>query len=247
MRLNRYLARCGLCSRRQADILIAQKRVSIHTTDDKDIFPDVGYKVQDGDIVSLDNKIVSPLKTHTWIAYHKPRGLMCSRKDNRGRDLIYNHINVAANIQSVGRLDMNSEGLLLLTDDGDGARTLTLPANNVARCYRIRVEGVVDEACLQRLRHGSIAMGLANKGQYEEYSVPWKVKNEQQLGNYAWLNTTLHCGRWREIRRTLEALEHPVRRLIRIRFGNIKIDNLTAGEYRQLTSEEVKALLSHAN
>ncbi|MDX8377907.1 MAG: pseudouridine synthase [Mariprofundales bacterium] len=245
MRLNRYLARCGLCSRRQADVLIAQKRVSIHTADDKDILPDAGYKVQEGDVVSLDNKPVSPLKTHTWIAYNKPRDLMCSRKDNHGRNLIYDHINVAANIQSVGRLDMNSEGLLLLTDDGDGARALTLPINRVARCYRIRVQGLVNESCLQRLRQGDIAMGLANKGEYEEYSVPWKVKIEQQLGSYTWLNATLHCGRWREIRRTLEALEHPVRRLIRIRFGNIKLDNLSTGECRQLTSEEVKTLLSH--
>jgi len=234
-RINRYLAHCGLCSRREADRWIVAGRISINgkriTTP--------GVQVMENDRVELDGKKVRPNEERTYLLYHKPAGLMCARSDPRDRPLIYDTLDIAPNVQSVGRLDMDSEGLLLLTDDGDLAQRLTRPEYGVEREYRVRITGHLELKSIEQLQHGGIDIGEG------ELSVPWRIVIDAETGGHSWITTTLSCGRWREIRRTLEALNHQVRRLIRTRFGPIKLDaTLKRGGLRPLTNHEKKTLLA---
>ncbi|RMH52375.1 MAG: rRNA pseudouridine synthase [Zetaproteobacteria bacterium] len=232
-RINRFLARCGLCSRREADRWILTGRVRINGA----VVTTPGIRVGAGDRVEVDGRPVTPEPRHSYLAYHKPPGLLCARSDPRGRPLIYDRIEVAPNVQSVGRLDMESEGLLLLTSDGALARRLTSPASAIEREYRVRIAGHLSLVEIARLQQGGIEIG---KG---EVSLPWRLTVDAETGGHSWLTATLTRGRWREIRRTLAALGHPVRRLIRIRFGPIRLDDLPRGAIRPLNRGERRLLL----
>jgi len=188
------------------------------------------------DAVAVDGKQVSRASVHTYLAYHKPRGLLCSRKDARGRPLIYDKLDVAANVQSIGRLDMDSEGLLLLTDDGDLAQQLSHPSSHIPRTYRVRVGGRVELDTLERLRRGGIDLGDGVA------SDPWQVSVDAESAGHTWLTVVLHRGRWREVRRTLEACGHPVRRLIRTHFGPVALEDQAKGAVRGLRARELRAL-----
>ena len=232
-RLNRYLAKSGLCSRREADKLIAEGRISING----ERVQDMGRRVRGSDIVLADGKPVSPLAEHTYLLYNKPPGQLCSRRDDKGRDLIYKHIEVGPNVQSVGRLDMDSEGLLLLTDDGDLANLMTRPQTGVAREYRVRIAGHLSMDALEALRKGGMDIGEGEK------SDPWEVVVDSETGGHCWLTVVIRRGRNREVRRTLEAAGHVVRRLIRTRFGPLKLeDGVRKSTSRHLTAGEVKQL-----
>lgn len=231
-RLNRYLARCGLCSRREADRWIADGRVSINGEPVKTL----GVGVAPDDAVAVDGKPVAPVAAHTYLVYHKPRGLLCSRKDARGRPLIYEQLDVAPSVQSVGRLDMDSEGLLILTDDGNLAQRLAHPSSQIPRTYRVRVGGRLSLETLEKLRGGGIALGDG------ETSDPWQVTVDAESGGHTWLTAVLHRGRWREVRRTLEACGHPVRRLIRTHFGPVALEDQPKGAIRNLRARELRAL-----
>jgi len=232
-RLNRHLAHCGLCSRREADRWIAAGRISING----ETVRDMGRRVQARDRVRVDDRPVKPVARSTYLLYHKPRGLLCSRRDDRGRPLIYNSLDVAANVQSIGRLDMDSEGLLLLSDDGALARGLTHPRAGLEREYRARVAGTITLDELEALRRGGIDIGRG------ETSDPWGVSVDSETRSHTWLTLTIRRGRWREVRRTLEKLGHPVRRLIRTRFGPIRLDpDMPPGAWRKLNAPEIRKL-----
>jgi len=231
-RLNRYLARTGLCSRREADRRIAAGRINING----ETVEDMGRRVKHGDRVLADGKPVEPVSEYTYILYHKPRGLLCSRRDDRGRPLIYNELDVAANVQSVGRLDMDSEGLLLLTDDGSLARSLTHPGAKIPRCYRARITGQLDTEELGKLQTGGFDIGRGEK------SDAWDIIVDSETRGHSWITVTIRRGRWHEVRRTLEACGHTVRRLLRVSFASLQLGDLPKGATRPLRSGEIRQL-----
>ncbi|MDX8392707.1 MAG: pseudouridine synthase [Mariprofundaceae bacterium] len=231
-RLNLYLASSGLCSRREADRRIEAGRINING----ETVHDMGRRVQPGDMVLADGQPVEALTEHTYLLYHKPTGVLCSRRDDRGRPLIYDALDVAANVQSVGRLDMDSEGLLLLTDDGALARALTRPGANISRIYRARITGHPDLDTLQQLRDGGLNIGR------DETSDAWDVVVDAETGSHSWLTITIRRGRWREVRRTLDASGHKVRRLIRVEFATQKLGDLPPGAIRPLKTGELSQL-----
>jgi len=193
--------------------------------------------VQPEDQVQVDGKEAQPAAEFTYILYHKPRGLLCSRQDAQGRPLIYDELDVGPAVQSVGRLDMDSEGLLLLTDDGDLTRRLTSPATKLGRSYRVRVAGHIEIDTLEALRRGGVDIG---KG---DVSDAWEVIVDAETRGHTWLTVLIRRGRWREVRRTLEAHGHKVRRLIRVAFGPIRLDpDLPLGAWRRLKAGEVRSL-----
>jgi len=196
----------------------------------------MGRRVKPGDTVLADGKAVEPVSEYTYILYHKPRGLLCSRRDDRGRPLIYSELDVAANVQSVGRLDMDSEGLLLLTDDGDLARTLTHPGAKIPRCYRARITGQLETEELEKLQSGGLDIGRG------EESDAWDVIVDSETKGHSWITVTIRRGRWHEVRRTLEACGHTVRRLIRVSFGSLQLGELPRGTTRPLKAGEVHQL-----
>lgn len=237
-RINRYLATCGLCSRREADRWIAEGRVALNGKK----IEQPGVKIGRSDVVAVDGKVVTPALNNTYILYNKPRGLLCSRKDDRGRPLIYEHLDVSASVQSVGRLDMDSEGLLILTDNGALAQKLIHPGTRMPRQYRVRISGQLSLESLEALRKGGIDMGDG------DLSDPWDITVDAETKGHSWFSVTIRRGRWREIRRTVQARGHEVRRLIRTRFGPIRLDpGMPSGSWRKLTSGELKQLKSTAS
>lgn len=186
--------------------------------------------------MKVDGKDVTPTTRHTYLLYHKPKGVMCSRRDDRGRPLIYDELDVPATVQSVGRLDMDSEGLLLLTDDGSLAQALTRPQAHLARQYRVRVAGHLSLESLQALREGGVDIGR------DELSDPWEITVDSESGGHTWLTVVIHRGRWREVRRTIEAQGHPVRRLIRTQFGPLKLADLPPRATREIKPGELRQL-----
>ncbi|MBF0282016.1 MAG: rRNA pseudouridine synthase [Zetaproteobacteria bacterium] len=232
-RINRYLAQCGICSRREADRLIEAGKVTLNGT----IITTPGVRIMPKDKVCVEGELITLDESHTYILYYKPRGLMCSRSDAKGRPLIYDQMDVAANVQSVGRLDMDSEGLLILTNDGKLAQVLTHPSSKIPRQYRVRIAGILSLENMEKLRHGGIDMGDG------DLSEPWEFRVDAETRGHCWITVTIHQGRWREIRRTLDACGHPVRRLIRTSFGPIKLDEgMPSGARRPLNSAELRKL-----
>ncbi|MDQ6989485.1 MAG: pseudouridine synthase [Mariprofundaceae bacterium] len=232
-RINRFLAGCGICSRREADKMIEAGRVKVNG----ELVQQLGIKIQKNDLVLVDDKPVNTSETQIYILYNKPRGLMCSRKDDKGRPLIYEHLDVPANVQSVGRLDMDSEGLLLLTSNGDLLQTLIAPKNKVERKYRVKITGSLSLESMEKLRNGGIDLGRG------ELSDPWDLSIDSDKSGHSWITVSIKRGRWREVRRTLDAVGHLVRRLIRVRFGPIKLEEgMPVASWRMLTGKEVAAL-----
>ncbi len=232
-RINRFIATCGLCSRREADRWIAAGRVAINGK----VIEQQGIKVKLEDVVKVDGKVISKHEEKTYLLYYKPKGFLCTRRDDKKRPLIYNQLRIAANVQSIGRLDMDSEGLLLLTDDGALAQKLTHPSYKIPRQYRVRITSQLSLESLEKLRSGGIDMGEG------DISDPWELVVNSESKGHSWITLTIYRGRYREVRRTLKALKHEVRRLIRTQFSNMHLDQeIRPGQWRALKAGEVSRL-----
>ena len=231
LRLQVYLARCGLGSRRSCEKLIEAGRVKVNGAR-----AELGQSVDPAnDDVALDGKAVEPLRRE-WIALHKPRGYVSTRDDPRDRKTVYDLIPAElSHLFHVGRLDRDSSGLLLLTNDGKVANRLLHPRYGTAKVYRVDVEGYPDDDTLRKLVEGvKLEDGPAN-AQVVEYEGP-VGKGRHRV----WL--TLQEGRNREVRRLMEAVGHPVHRLFRSTFGPIELGNLGSGRWRRLSEAEIASL-----
>ena len=231
-RIAKRIARAGVCSRREAERRIFEGRVRLNGR----TLPDPAVNVRPDDLVEVDGApLPDPEPARLW-RYHKPPGLVTTDRDPEGRQTVFDSLPAhLPRVVSVGRLDLASEGLLLLTNDGGLARDLELPARGWVRRYRARVRGRVDEARLARLaggveidgqRYGSIAASL----------------DEQRSGN-AWLTVSLAEGRNREVRLVLEYLGHPVNRLIRIAYGPFQLGNLPRSAVAEIRRKAIREQL----
>jgi 23S rRNA pseudouridine2605 synthase len=218
-RIAKYLARAGIASRREAERLIAEGRVRVNGT----ILDTPAFKVRPGAVILLDGKpIAAPEAPKLW-RYHKPRGLVTSHRDELGRPTVFENLPQGLpRVVSVGRLDINSEGLLLLTNDGAIARRLELPSTGWLRKYRVRVYGRPEPDILASLAQGLTIDGIA-------YG-PIEASLDQVRGDNAWLTMGLREGKNREIKRICEALNMTVNRLIRISYGPFSLGQLPEGE-----------------
>jgi 23S rRNA pseudouridine2605 synthase len=231
-RIAKLLARSGLCSRRDAERWIAAGRVSI----DGVVLTSPAINVTPGMAVAVDGKPI-PLKepARLW-RYHKPRGLVTTARDPQGRPTVFEALpETMPRVISVGRLDLSSEGLLLLTNDGGLARQLELPSGGWVRRYRARVRGAVDPQALRDLAKG-ITIDEMNYG-------PVQAALERQQGSNAWLSIALKEGKNREIRRICEHLGWPVSRLIRVAFGPFELGDLAPGAVEEVPARSIESLL----
>jgi 23S rRNA pseudouridine2605 synthase len=235
MRLQKWLAEAGLCSRREGERWIEAGRVSVNG----EVVRQQGVQVGPDAVVTVDGQPVTLTKStlRVVVALHKPVGVICSRHDPEGRPSVYPLVEGSGvRLVSVGRLDYNSEGLLLFTNDGELANKLTHPRHEVPRIYRVRVHGRVGESLLERLRAG-VMLDDGPTG-------PLEVTVERVVGANSWVNITLKEGRNRIIRRIFSTVDMEVARLIRISYGGIELADIPAGAWRYLTRSEV-ARLSH--
>ena len=231
MRLAKAIARAGICSRRDAEKLIADERVSVNGK----MITSPATSVNMADKIVVDGKRIPAFEpTRLW-TYHKPAGLINTTRDEKGRDTIFEDLPAELpRVITIGRLDLNSEGLLLLTNDGDFARKLELPANGWERTYRVRVHGAVNQNRLKALENGITIDGV----RYDRIKA--HMENDSQISANTWLKVTLVEGKNREIRRVMEHLGYPVNRLIRVSYGPFALADLKKSEVREVTAGQIK-------
>ena len=222
-RIAKVLSRAGIASRREAERMIEAGRVSVNG--DKITSP--ALNVTESDRITVDGTpLEAPEPPRLWL-YHKPAGLVTTAKDEQGRKTVFDALpEDMPRVMSVGRLDLNSEGLLLLTNDGGIKRRLELPATGRLRKYRVRVKGAPDDKALDPLRQGLVIEG--------ERFQAMSVALDRQQGANAWLTVGLREGKNREIRRAMEAVGLVVNRLIRVSYGPFQLGKLEAGAVSEI-------------
>ncbi len=231
-RIAKVLARAGICSRREAEKLIELGRVAVNNRK----LETPAFLVSPTDLVTVDGKPIPQAdKTRLW-RYHKPSGLVTTHKDPQGRPTVFQRLpEDMPRVVSVGRLDLNSEGLLLLTNDGELARRLELPSTGWLRRYRVRVHGQVDAERLAELAKGVSVEGV-NYG-------PIQALLDRQQGANAWLTVSLREGKNREIRKVMDHLGYPVTRLIRLSYGPFQLGQLAPGQADEVPGKVLREQL----
>jgi 23S rRNA pseudouridine2605 synthase len=234
-RIAKYLARAGIASRRDAERLLTEGKVRLNNV----TVTHPATFVTPGDLVTVDGKLVEePDRTRLW-RYYKPEGLVTTHRDPEGRPTVFDKLRQQLpRVISVGRLDLTSEGLLLLTNDGALARTLELPATGWIRRYRVRVHGIVDPPALAALAKGVTIDGT-------RYA-PIDAGLDSRKGENAWLTVSLREGRNREIRRVMTHLGLEVTRLIRIAYGPFQLGTLPRGGIEEVPTRVLREQLPKA-
>jgi 23S rRNA pseudouridine2605 synthase len=231
-RIAKFLSRAGVTSRRDAEKLLGEGRIRLNGA----VVAHPATFIQPGDIVQVNGVVVdTPDRTRLW-RYHKPDGLVTTHRDPEDRPTVFAKLPPSLpRVVSVGRLDLNSEGLLLLTNDGGLARRLELPATGWLRRYRVRVHGAVDPTELAALAKGVVVEGT-------RYG-PIEAGLDSRKGENAWLTVSLREGRNREIRRVMNHLGLQVTRLIRIAYGPFQLGTLNKGEVEEVPAKTLREQL----
>lgn len=243
-RLQKILAAAGYGSRRACETLICQGRVTLNGR-----LARLGDRADPAqDAICVDGVPIRVRPAHTYIALYKPAGVISTLSDERGRRTVRDLVPLPGRLVPVGRLDADSEGLVLLTDDGALVNRLTHPRYRTTKEYHVLVAGYPGEATLSRWRHGVVLPDLDARRHDGGLTAPaqvevLRVEEEAPSGEGGtWLRVVMHEGRKRQIRRVAELLGHPVRRLIRVRIGPVHLGTLQPGQWRRLTEREIEAL-----
>jgi len=231
-RIAKVIARSGVCSRRNAEVLISEGKVKVNGS----TITEPGTKVSAEDTITVNGKPLRQAeKTRLWLFY-KPKGTITSSHDPQGRQTIFDLLPKAMpRVITIGRLDYNTEGLLLLTNDGELARTMELPKNQVVREYRVRIFGKLYKDIIERLAAGVTVEGINYAGIDAEPETSSK-------GSNTWIKVKLREGKNREIRKVFSHFGLEVNRLIRVAYGSFALENLKLGEVREVDQERVQQL-----
>ncbi len=231
MRLQKYLASCGVASRRKCEEYILQGRVRINGR----VITELGTQVSAGDLITYEDKVITYEQSYVYYALNKPVGYVTTAKDEKNRPTVLDFFkDTDKRIFPVGRLDYNTSGLLILTNDGALTYALTHPKHHVNKTYDVKVSGKVQAQSIDQLRKGVVIEG--------KKTAPAVVKITEKNQNTTRLAITIHEGRNRQIRKMCELLGHSVLKLMRISVGEITLNGLEIGKYRELTENEINYL-----
>lgn len=231
MRINKYLAQCGVASRRECDRLIAEGKVTVNGRP-----AGLGDDVNDGDSIKVEGRPVT-VKKNEYYLLHKPKGYLCTVSDDKGRKTVMDILgDGVGRVYPVGRLDYDSEGLLILTTDGELAQHLTHPSNEVPKTYLVKVEGRLTEADLNPIRSGIEIDGYVTK--------KCRAHIVETNKDYTKVELVLREGKNREIRKMFAAIGREVTLLKRTKVGELSLRGLDRGAFRKLTPAEVEYLKS---
>ena len=229
VRLNKYLADCGVGSRRECDRLIADGVVVVNGKVAK-----LGMEVSEHDQITVNGKRVGDKQKNYYLMLHKPKGYVTTVKDDLGRKTVMDLIDVNARLYPVGRLDYDTEGLLILTNDGDLANRLTHPRNEVNKTYVCRISGMLTDKERLQLERGVLIDGIK--------TAPARVRILKQDQHHTRCEVTIHEGRNRQVKKMFEAVGKEVEFLKRVAVGDLRLGGLKRGEYRFLNDYEVEYL-----
>lgn len=235
IRLQKFLAQAGVASRRGSEEIIRQGRVEVNGQR-----AEIGSRVDpQKDEIRLDGKALPSGQDLVYIAFYKPRGCITSARDPQGRKTVFDFLpDFKTRVFSVGRLDYDAEGLLLLTNDGALSNRLLHPRYGVSKVYGVKVKGLPDEISLEKLRSGvSLEEGVTG---------PATVEVIRELPGAAWLKIVLHQGWNHQIKRMGEAVGHPVLKIKRTAYGPVRLGRMKPGEYRHLGSDELRQIFEQA-
>ena len=231
VRLQKFLAQAGIASRRASEVIIGEGRVEVNGQ----VVTQMGVRVDSRkDAVAVDGKLIQPLG-HRYVAVHKPKGVLCTRKDERKRPILGDLLPTDWDLKPVGRLDRNSEGLLFATNDGEFALRITHPRYSVPKVHMVEVAGEVPQRALKQF-----IRGVEHEGELLQARKATLV-NANRTRSVVELELTE--GKNREVRRLFVTQKMKVTRLIRVRIGNVKLGELPAGKWRALTETEIETLL----
>jgi 23S rRNA pseudouridine2605 synthase len=232
-RIQKILAQAGISSRRKAEQLVAEGRVIVNGER-----ATLGMKADPSrDHIKVDGRPITKREEKVYFLLNKPRGVVTSLSDPEGRTTIKDFLRgIRWRVFPVGRLDYDSEGLLLVSNDGDFAQAVLHPSAKISKTYHVKISGILDERARERLRRGVKLEDGA--------TLPTKVKCLRCEEGSSWIEITIHEGRKRQIRRMLEAVGHHVVRLKRVAIGRLRLADLNPGEIRRLTGDELK-LIGH--
>lgn len=231
MRINKYIAQAGICSRRKADELVANGNVKVNGL----TMQEAGYDVVQGDVVEVNGRRIEPEEKKVYILLNKPLGFVTTVSDDKERLTVMELVkDIDARIFPVGRLDYNTGGMLIMTNDGDFAYRLTHPKHEMPKTYRARVAGVLSNEKCARLRNGVDIGGYVTSKA--------KVNIVKGVQRSTIVDITIHEGKNRQVRKMFRAVGNPVQELMRIAIGDIRLGHLAEGHYRKLTREEIEYL-----
>ncbi len=234
IRIQKVLSQAGVASRRRAEELVDEGRIEVNG----EVVTEQGRRVDPArDVIRVDGARIPPVRGHVYLVLNKPRGVVCTMDDPEGRRTVADFVprDVKVRVFHVGRLDTETEGMLLLTNDGEFANRMMHPSYELTKTYVAEVEGVLDHATVSRLTKGITLEDGPVK--------PDRIKIRAQAGNRTMVSVVLHEGRNRIVRRMFDAVGHPVRSLSRTAIGPIRMGQLRSGAVRDLTRDEVGQLL----
>ena len=243
MRINKYIAASGLASRRKADEMIAAGRVKVNGA----VMTSPGCDIQPGDVVTVDGKPIKSAEKICWYALNKPAGCVTSASDDKGRPTVMQFLtDVEVRVIPVGRLDYDTSGLLLLTNDGDLASRIADPKRKIKKTYLAIIGGKLTPQQLYELRNGieiELPVGNAEKGVFRKYKTkPAEVTVIDETPSQSIIEISISEGKNRQIRRMFAAAGHRVLQLERTAVGNVKLGRTKPGTYRRLTEAEIEGL-----
>jgi len=230
VRLNKYLASMGIGSRREIDKMVEEEKITVNGQ-----YPSPGIKVNIKDEISIDGKVIGKTKEKkVYYLLNKPKKVISAVKDDRGRRTVIDFIKTKERIYPIGRLDYDTEGMIILTNDGDLYNKVIHPKGEVYKKYLIQAAGII-----KKIKLGQLKAGIKLE---DGMTLPAKVRFLKEEGSTTWLTVSIREGRNRQVRRMLDAIGHRVISLTRVKIGTITMGDLEVGKYRVLTKEEVKYL-----
>lgn len=235
IRLQKYIADSGFCSRRKAEEYILKGKVSING----EVVTLLGTKVNGNEEILIDGNAISKQDKEYYVLY-KPRGVISSAKDDKGRKTVVDLINTNTRIYPIGRLDYDTTGIILLTNDGEFSNLMMHPKNNIEKTYVVKLKGIIDGYSIKKIKQGVIVDG--------HKCIPdrIKLKKVDKKTDTCIVEITVHDGRNHEIKKIFESNGYLVEKLKRETFGIITLEGLTVGESRKLTIKEVKQLYAYS-
>lgn len=230
-RLQKYMARCGIASRRKCEEIILAGKVKVN---DK-VINELGYKIDvDTDKITVDNKLIKPEEKKVYIALNKPEGYVSTVKDEKGRKTIIDLVKIQERVYPIGRLDYDTSGLILLTNDGDIYNKIIHPREEKNKIYIATIKGTPSKEEIKKFENG------INIDGYITAKASFKVLKSS--GDCSEVKIVIHEGKNRQVRKMCEAIEHPVLNLKRIQIGDIRLGDLPKGKWRFLDDEELSYL-----